>query len=157
VTRQPATTRDNLALVELAYHWLRELRDVRPDAIDEAFRECFDEKLEVCIPDVYPEGGQVFRGREGLQRWIDTTREVWDEWRFELERLIDAGDRVVVYVRVVARGGSSGVGLDRRTAHIWSIRDGRATRCEVYFDRTEALEAVGLTRPRESPPRPPPP
>jgi ketosteroid isomerase-like protein len=144
MTRQAATTEENLAIVERSYYWLHDLLAGRPGALDAAFRECFDEKLEVCIPEAYPEGGQVFRGRDGLQRWIDTTREVWDEWRFELERLLDAGDQVVVLVRVVARGGSSGVGLDRRTAHIWSIRDGRATRCEVYLDRSEALAVVGL-------------
>jgi ketosteroid isomerase-like protein len=144
MTRQAAKTEENLALVERVYFWLQELLAGRPGALDDAFQEDFDEKLEVCIPDVYPEGGQVFRGRDGLQRWVDTTREVWDEWRFELERLLDAGDRVVVLIRVVARGGSSGVGLDRRTAHIWSIKDGRATRCEVYLDRSEALAAAGL-------------
>jgi ketosteroid isomerase-like protein len=96
----------------------------------------------VRIPDAYPEGAQVFRGRAGLKRWVDSTREVWDEWRFEPERFLDAGDQVVVLVRVVARGGSSGVSLDRETAHLWILRDRRATRCEVYLDRSEALEAV---------------
>jgi ketosteroid isomerase-like protein len=84
----------------------------------------------------------VFRGRAGLKRWVDSTREVWDEWRFEPERFLDAGDQVVVLVRVVARGGSSGVSLERETAHLWILRDRRATRCEVYLDRSEALEAV---------------
>jgi ketosteroid isomerase-like protein len=96
----------------------------------------------VCIPDAYPEGGQVFRARRGLKRWADSTREVWDEWRFEREQFVDAGDQVLVLVRVVARGGSSGISLDRQTAHLWTVRDGRVTRCEVYLDRAEALEAV---------------
>jgi ketosteroid isomerase-like protein len=139
-----ARPHEKLVLVERCYHWLQELRDATPNALEDAFRDCFHEKLEVCIPDVYPEGGQVFRGREGLQRWIATTREVWEEWRFEPEQFLDAGDRVVVLVRVVARGGSSGVNLDRETAHIWTIMDGRVTRCEVYLDRSEALAVAGL-------------
>ena len=53
-------------------------------------------------------------------------------------------DRVVVLIRIVARGHHSGVALDRETAHIWSIADGRVTRCEVYFNRDEALAAAGL-------------
>jgi ketosteroid isomerase-like protein len=85
----------------------------------------------------------VLRGREGLKRWISTTREIWDEWRFEPERFLSAGDRVVVLVRVLARGAISGVRLDRETAHIWTLEDGRVTRCEVYLDRSEALEAAG--------------
>jgi hypothetical protein len=35
--------------------------------------------------------------------------------------LPDAGDRVVVLVRLVARGGSSGVSLTRKTAHVWTL------------------------------------
>jgi ketosteroid isomerase-like protein len=137
-------SRENVELVQRSYRLLEELREARPYALERSFRDCFDERLEVRIPDAYPEGAQVFRGREGLKRWVDSTKEVWDEWRFERERFIDAGDQVVVLVRVVARGGSSGVSLVRETAHLWTLRDRRATRCEVYLDRSEALEAVGL-------------
>jgi ketosteroid isomerase-like protein len=144
MTRQAAKTEENLALVERSYHWLQELRAGKPGASEDAFRECFDENLEVCIPEAYPEGGQTFRGPQGLQRWIDTTREVWEEWRFEVERLLDGGDQVVALVRVVARGGASGIDLDRRTAHVWTLEGGRVTRCEVYLDRAEALAAAGL-------------
>jgi ketosteroid isomerase-like protein len=96
----------------------------------------------VCIPDAYPEGEQVFRGRSGLKHWVDWTREVWDEWRFEREQFLDAGDQVLVLVRVVARGGSSGISLDREMAHLWTVRDGRVIRCEVYLDRSEALDVA---------------
>jgi uncharacterized protein len=139
-----ATPQEKLALVERSYYWLQALRDAEPGALEDAFRECFDEKLEVCIPGAYPEGAQTFRGRDGLMRWIETTREVWEEWRFEVQRLLDAGDLVVVMIRVLARGGSSGVTLDRETAHIWTVSDGRVTRCEVYLDRSEALAVAGL-------------
>ena len=118
-------SQENVEIVHRSYRRLEELRDARPGALERAFRECFDEGLEVCIPDAYPEGAQVFRGRGGLKRWVDSTREVWDEWRFEPERFLDAGDQVVVLVRVVARGGSSGVSLDRETAHLWTLRDRR--------------------------------
>jgi ketosteroid isomerase-like protein len=136
-------SRQNVDLVRRSYRLLGELREAKPCALEHAFQECFDEGLEVRIPDAYPEGAQVFRGREGLKRWVASTREIWDEWRFEPERFLDAGDQVVVLVRVVARGGSSGVSLDRETAHLWTLRDRRVTRCEVFLDRSEALEAVG--------------
>lgn len=135
---------ENVELVRLSYVLLEELREAKPGTLERAFRECFDERLEVRIPDAHPEGAQVFRGRVGLMRWVESTMEIWDEWRFERERFLDAGDRVVVLVRVVARGGSSGVSLDRETAHLWTLRDGRVLRCDVYLDRSAALEAVGL-------------
>jgi hypothetical protein len=33
---------------------------------------------------------------------------------------------------------------DLETAHLWTIRDGRAKSARIYRDRSEALEAVGL-------------
>lgn len=134
---------ENVELVRLSYVLLEELREAKPGTLERAFRECFDERLEVRIPDAHPEGAQVFRGRVGLMRWVESTMEIWDEWRFERERFLDAGDRVVVLVRVVARGGSSGVSLDRETAHLWTLRDGPVLRCDVYLDRSAALEPWG--------------
>jgi ketosteroid isomerase-like protein len=136
---------DTAAATELVRDGYRLIEDVqvgRRDDYESVYADFFAETFELVLPPAYPEGGQTFRGRAGLKRWIDSIREIWDEWRMEQERFVVAGDQVVVLIRVVARGHLSGVGLDRETAHIWSIADGRLTRCEVYFDRAEALEAV---------------
>jgi ketosteroid isomerase-like protein len=138
-----ATARENVELVRRTYRALEELQEGRPGALEDAFLDCLDERFELLPPPTYPEGARVLRGREGMKRWISTTREIWDEWRFEPERFLSAGDRVVVLVRVLARGAISGVRLDRETAHIWTLENGRVTRCEVYLDRSEALEAAG--------------
>jgi ketosteroid isomerase-like protein len=53
-------------------------------------------------------------------------------------------DRVVVFVRVVAKGSASGVPIELPDAHVVSIRNGRVASTRVYRDRAEALEAVGL-------------
>ena len=131
-------------LVRRSYRMLADLREDPDGPADRLLRELVDERFELHMPATYPEGAQVFGGLEGLRRWTDKTREIWDEWRFEVERYIDAGDRVVALVHVVAEGGLSGVHLERDTAHIWTIADGKVTRCEVYLDRAEALKAMGL-------------
>jgi len=100
--------------------------------------------LSCIFPPPIPRGPQVFRGRDGLKRWTAKTREIWDEWRFEIERYLEADDRVVALVHVVASGGLSGVPLERDTAHIWTLADGKVTRCEVFLERSEALAALGL-------------
>jgi hypothetical protein len=72
-----------------------------------------------------------------------SNKEAWEEWRFEPKRFFEAGDQAVVLVRVVARGGPSSISFDRETAHLWTLVDGRVTRCEVYLDPSEvALEAL---------------
>ena len=113
--------------------------------LDRLFREFYDERLEVRMPADYPEGEQVLWGREGMVGLIAMLRETWTVFRFEPEHFIDAGDRVVVVlIRVVAEGGASGVATDRETAHVWRVRDGRLSSIQIYLDRSQALEAVGL-------------
>jgi ketosteroid isomerase-like protein len=141
-----ATPRDREAvqidLVRDAYRFIEDIQEGRRDDFDDAYAEWFDEGFELLPPPSYPEGAQVFRGRSGLKRWIAVTQEIWDEWRLRAERFLVAGDQVVVLVRVIAEGHLSGVRLDRETAHIWDISDGRVTRCEVFLDRSKALRTV---------------
>jgi ketosteroid isomerase-like protein len=131
-----------IALVRDAYQFIEDIQEDRRHDFDGAYLEWFDERFELLPPPTYPEGAQVFRGRAGLKRWIAVTKEIWDEWRLMAERYVVTGDQVVVLVRVIAQGHVSGVRLDRETAHIWDIADGRVTRCEVFLDRSEALRTV---------------
>jgi ketosteroid isomerase-like protein len=136
-------TVDGVELVRRSYRMLEDLRKAPDGPADRALRDLVHERFELHLPPVYPDT-QVFRAPDGLKRWVVKTREVWGEWRFEVERFIDLGERVVVLVHLVAEGGQSGVRLERDTAHVWTLADGKVTRCEVYLDRAEALEALGL-------------
>jgi ketosteroid isomerase-like protein len=131
-----------IELVRDAYRFIEDIQEGRRDDFDEAYAEWFDERFELLPPPSYPEGAQVFRGRSGLKSWIAVTQEIWDEWRLAAERFMVAGDQVVVLVRVIAEGHLSGVRLDRETAHVWDIAEGRVTRCEVFLDRAKALRSV---------------
>jgi ketosteroid isomerase-like protein len=125
-------------VVRRSYRMLEDLRQAPDGPADEVLRELVHERFELHLPPIYPDT-QVFRGAEGLKRWVLKTREVWGEWRFEVERMIERGERVVVLVHLVAEGGLSGVHLERDTAHVWTLADGKVARCEVYLDREEAL------------------
>jgi ketosteroid isomerase-like protein len=140
-----AARADTVDLVRRTYRAIEDLFGDRPGALDDAFRNTLDERFELLLPATYPEGARVMAGRDGLKRWVATTQEIWDEWRFEPETFIPAGDQVVALVRVVARGALSGVPLVRETAHLWTVELGRVTRCEVYLDRAKALEAAGVS------------
>jgi ketosteroid isomerase-like protein len=56
---------------------------------------------------------QVIRGYEGIEQFGTTLNEVWEDFRFEVEELIDAGDEVVAALRLVGNGRGSGVPVDR--------------------------------------------
>src|SRR5690349_5165877 len=127
---------------------LPDLREVDPADdpafADRAFDVFLDEGYELQLPGGYPEGEPVFRGREGLAQMAAMLRGAWSEWRFEVERFLDAGDRVVVFVRVIARGRGSGVPIELPDAHLVTLRGRRIACTRVYRDRAEALKAVGL-------------
>jgi ketosteroid isomerase-like protein len=125
-------------LVERSYRMLADLRADPDGPADGLLRELVHERFELHLPPVYPDT-QVFRGADGLKRWVVRTKEIWGEWRFDVERFIDMGERVLVLVHLVAEGGQSGVRLERDTAHVWTVADGKVTRCEVFLDRAEAL------------------
>jgi ketosteroid isomerase-like protein len=132
----------HVGLVRDAYRFIEDIQEDRRHDFDDAYGEWFDERFELLPPPDYPEGAQEFRGRAGLRRWIAVTQEIWDEWRLMPERFTVTGDQVLVLVRVIAQGHTSGVRLDRETAHIWNVADGCVTRCEVFLDRAEALRKM---------------
>jgi len=103
--------------------------------LDRLFREFYDERVEIRMPADYPEGEQVLWGRDGMVGVLAMLRETWTEFRFEPERFIDAGDRVVVFIRVVAEGGVSGVAIEQETAHLWGVGDDRLSSIQIHRDR----------------------
>ncbi len=87
---------------------------------------------------------RVYHGHDGVRQWMRDLREVWSDWSNEPERFVDAGDRVVVVVRSIAKGHGSGVELSERWAQVVTIRDGRVTHLKHYRDAAEAMAEVGL-------------
>ena len=75
-----------------------------------------------------------------LREWLSP----WEDWRCEAEDFVVHGDHVVALCLYHGRGKGSGVTVDREGAHLWTMRDGKAIRLEVFADRAKALAAVGL-------------
>jgi ketosteroid isomerase-like protein len=134
---------ENVEIVRNLYA-LGDFLNPNPAEIDQAFRDYLDEQFELRLPPDYPEGEPIFRGREGLAQVNAMLREVWREWRFEGERFLDAGERVVVFARIVGKGAASGVPFELETTHVWTIHDSRVASLHAYRDRDAALEAAGL-------------
>src|SRR5262245_65141144 len=94
---------------------------------------------------VYPDR-PIVQGFEGLRRFRDTGPWSGSPINFEPERFFDVDDeRVLVFVRVLARGEESGAPVELPAAHELTIRDERLVRFKAYVNRDEALEAVGLS------------
>ncbi len=67
-----------------------------------------------------------------------------DDIRFAPLRFWDSGDKVVVALRVTAKGKETGIPVEQHLAQVWTMRDGKAVRAQTYPTQAEALEAAGL-------------
>ena len=75
-----------------------------------------------------------------LRIWLES----WGRLTMTAERLIDAGDQVVVVAVWQGRGEASGATTEWRFGQVWTMREGRAIDLASYRDPAEALEAAGL-------------
>ena len=91
-----------------------------------------------------PYAGAPHRGRDACMRHLQELLQD-AELQAEPQEFIDAGDRVVVGVRLVGHGRSSGVPFEEFEFHVFTLRMGKVTETHEYRDRAEALEAVGLS------------
>ncbi|MET0511715.1 MAG: hypothetical protein ABW135_08555, partial [Thermoleophilaceae bacterium] len=87
---------------------------------------------------------RVYRGHAGWLEWEALFDDAWEDISAEAEDYIDAGAKVVVVLRLVARG-RGGIALERRDASVHTLRDGMIVRLDYYGDLAQALEAVGLS------------
>ncbi len=87
----------------------------------------------------------TFAGPRGLDQVFEEIAAAFDEFEFEPVSAIELeGERILLRVRFRAVGRGSGVALERTIGHLISIRDGCASRLEVYWEEADALEAAGL-------------
>ena len=80
-----------------------------------------------------------------LQAATDFVGTVRD-WRIEVGELIERkSDGVMAFLRVVARGKGSGAPVYQPVFSAVTVRNGRIARIEDHTERSEALEAAGLS------------
>jgi ketosteroid isomerase-like protein len=104
--------------------------------------EAMDDTIECYDHDV-PEGGN-HRGHEGFVRFVENWSDAWTAWSMDVQDYLDAGDKVVVFVRMKATG-QSGITLERNDAVVFKVQGDRIVRLDYYNNRPEALEAAGLS------------
>jgi ketosteroid isomerase-like protein len=85
-----------------------------------------------------------FRGLPALKAGFTDWLSVWDDYRCEVEQLIDAGERAVAEVRGSGRGRMSGAETSEIFFQVWSLRGGRVVRIENHRTREQAMEAAGV-------------
>ena len=101
-----------------------------------------DEDVEIHDHDILD--GRDYRGQSGFVRWLRDWGEAWERWTIEPVEYLDAGDKVVLVFRMIAKGRGSGLELDRLDTLVYEFREGKAVRLDYYNSREEGLAAAGL-------------
>jgi ketosteroid isomerase-like protein len=127
-------SQENLEIVRKGYE--------DPSPLTSAMRFAPDAEFDFTA--VYPDQ-PVLRGVEEMRRFRDAGP--WGRSiHFQPERYFDVDDEcVLVFVSVTSTGQASGAAVESRVAQEFTIRDGLIVRVKVHRDRSEALQAVGLT------------
>jgi uncharacterized protein len=105
----------------------------------------YHDEMEWGWSDEFPGLAGVYRDpaerNERMVEWLSP----WEHWVCEAEDYLVSGDHVVALCRYTGRGKGSGAMVDTKGAHLWTLRDGKVIRLEVFADRARALAAAGLT------------
>jgi ketosteroid isomerase-like protein len=131
------------------------VREPRPAELVRALYEAIDERdyeagfalLDDEFEWLEPERalfGRVHRGQDQVREAIETLLEVFDEFTIEPEEFHEYGQHVAVAIRQRVRGGASGVEVEIRIGHLWTVKDGRMIRLQVFAAREDARKAAEL-------------
>ena len=113
---------------------------------DHSAMELFAPDVEFHMPDVLPHGGTM-HGREALGTYFGEVQGRWDDFRAELDDIVDGDARIVALGRFCGRPKANGRYVEIPFALVWTMRDGIATRVDEYTDTALLLEALSATSP----------
>jgi ketosteroid isomerase-like protein len=120
--RYKATSKGNLGAV---------FADVHPD---------FELKTADRVP-----GAGTYRGAEAAAQFFADLVEPFEEVAYETQRFYERGDQIVVFLLVRFKPHGSNSAVENQVAALWTIRDGKPARCEMFAQREKALEAGGMS------------
>jgi len=131
-------SRENVEIVRRAY----EHRQQTGDFLEEVTPPDF--VWDMSTFSGWPEQ-PVYESLEEARRFIREWSDTFESWQIEVEVIRDAGaDKVVGIMRQRGSAKSTGVPVDMRFAQVWTVRDGKLRRMQMYADTADALKSVGL-------------
>ena len=92
----------------------------------------------------FPAGDVTCVGLDAVRSLFRDWYQPWETYRTEVEQAIDCGERVLLLTRDLGVLWGTAQEVTLNLGCVYTIRDGKIARWEVYLDRSEALKAVGL-------------
>ena len=111
----------------------------------EAVLAYLDPEVEWHPPPESMEPGN-YHGHAGVRDYLGRLGEVFGETTVEPVEVIDVdADRVISVIRIKARSEKFGTEIDAKWAWLITARDGNGVEVWTFTDRSQALEAAGLS------------
>jgi ketosteroid isomerase-like protein len=131
-------SRENVELVRSGIETLR-------DEGWPALLPLLDPEFEFTTPADLAMEPDTYRGEEGLRRYFESFEDAMEDIRIVPEGdPLDAGDKVFLPFKLSARGKETGIEAEQHAFLVWTLRDGKALRLEIFGSRVDALKAAGL-------------
>jgi hypothetical protein len=109
-----------------------------PAEIDVAI---FDPDLDVSFQPRVDE--QTYEGIDGLIEGWREWLSAWTRYEAHMEEWVDAGDQVVMLVRLRGETKHDNVVIEQPAAVVYTLEDGKVVRLAFHLDRRQALEEAG--------------
>ena len=87
-------------------------------------------------------GGTWHSPQEVLDNLLKPLARDWDGFAAKANDYIAQGDRVVSLGAYSGTYKANGRWMEAPFAHVWSVRDGRISRFDMYADTAKVLEAI---------------
>jgi ketosteroid isomerase-like protein len=88
---------------------------------------------------------RVARGREQVRKLAGEFDDAWEEHESEPQEIRAVGPDKVLLISVERFKGRDGIELEAPFAAIFTLRDGKITRWQAFWDKQKALQAAGLS------------
>jgi uncharacterized protein len=100
--------------------------------------------LELVDPEIewHEPTGAVRRGHEELLGSWQAYDGHWEEFRWEPQEFLDAGEHVVVMGEFHARARATGVQVEVPFVHVYKLRDGKVVWGREYVDTAKEARAL---------------
>ena len=83
-----------------------------------------------------------YHGHEEVKGLFQTVWDISESFVAQPEEFAAVGDQIVVTLHLQAQSKASGVGGEGRTAHLWTMKQKKGSRLQVFADKADALEAA---------------
>jgi ketosteroid isomerase-like protein len=108
----------------------------------ESALDLISEEASFEVPGDMSAEPDVYEGHAGARRYFAGFDGLIEDVRFEPLEIEEAGDALIVWIRLSGRGAASGIDVEQHAAIVVGVEDGKVVRLRPYPDMEAARESL---------------